>query len=187
MATSESVVLIRRAIQGDQEALQALFSRYYPRWLKRFHGHVGLGLRSLSDTQDFVQSAIADALRDLGNLRSEGAFFGWVCAIVRRKMAEKRRRGGAIRPAPLDNVEEPEAETSPFDLSLANAEEYIRLLDAILELYPTYPEPMACIYLRYFEKMKISALSEVFSKSERSVHRLLEKAVDLLRGKMGTK
>ncbi|MBN1421555.1 MAG: hypothetical protein JXP34_22470, partial [Planctomycetes bacterium] len=91
MASPESMALVVRAKSGDREAWSALCERYYPRWVRAVHGRMGREVRRLYDTPDIVQSAIAEALRDIGNLRSEGSFFSWVSAIIRRKIADKCR------------------------------------------------------------------------------------------------
>lgn len=184
MTSAESLALIRRARKGDREAWDALCKRYYPRWLNTFHGQLGRGLRELHDTPDLVQSAIADALRDIGDLRSEAAFYSWVSAIVRRKIAEKRRREAKAIPLRLDHVGEPGKTDSRLEGAAATDEEYIRLLDAIIVLFRDYPEAMAAVYLKYFEKLDIHGIMMVFGKSERGAYRLLETAFALLRSKL---
>ena len=185
MASAESMVLVVRAKEGDREAWGALCERYYPQWLRAVHGRIGRDVRALCDTPDIVQSAIGDALRDIGDLRSEAAFFSWVSAIIRRKIADKCRTAPPMPPIPLDRVAEPGNDDSPPGGRILSDEAYIRLLDAIIALFPVYPVPMAALYLKHFEKLDLPELMRTFGKSERSTYRLVEIALGLLRSKLG--
>jgi RNA polymerase sigma factor (sigma-70 family) len=177
----DEIGLIRRAKEGDREAWARLCAHYYPRWVRGLHGDLGETLRRLQDTQDVVHSALASALEGLGELRNDGAFYAWVTAIIRRKVAQTRRRVRRAREVPIEDagggVPDPRgpAET-PF-----GEDEHDRLLDAILALFETHPESMAAIYLKYFEKMDIPHLTEALGKSERTVQRLLVTGKELLR------
>ena len=80
----ESIELIVRAKEGDRDAWKAICERYYPLWMRKFHGKLGNDLRNVQETQDLVQSAMAEAMADVGKLRNDAAFFAWVCTIIRR-------------------------------------------------------------------------------------------------------
>ena len=75
-----------------------MLERYYGAWLNKYHGDLGTAVRKLYDTQDLVQSAIGDAMRDVSKLRNEAAFFTWVTSIIRHKLANARRRVERERP-----------------------------------------------------------------------------------------
>ncbi|MBI4603323.1 MAG: hypothetical protein HY721_15320 [Planctomycetes bacterium] len=187
MTSPESIALIRRAKAGDRQAWGELCQRYYPRWLKEYHGQLGPALRQLHDTVDLVQSAIAEALKDIGDLRCEAAFYCWVSTIIRRKIASKRKKSGRLEPVRLDDVDDIGRKKPPSTALAFRDEDYGRLLDALLELFPLYPAPMAAVYLKYFEKLTIPSLMQVFGKSERSAHRLIETGLALLRSKLDGK
>lgn len=184
MASPRTIAYIRRAKEGDREAWEALCREYYPQWLRAFHGQLGRRLRALHDTADLVQSAIADALRDIKSLRSEAAFYCWVSAIVRRKIADKRRQADGLDALPIEEVREPGEEDPRLEASAMTEEEYMRLLDAILVLFQAHPEPMAAVYLRYFERLDTAALTKIMGRSERSTFRLLETGRALLRARL---
>jgi DNA-directed RNA polymerase specialized sigma24 family protein len=181
--TEESAILIRRAKEGDREAWKVLCEKYYPRWLERFHNKLGDDLRGTHDTQDLVQSAIVDALRDIQSLRCETAFFSWVSAIIHRKIAKVRRNCRA-KLVPLEGLHdedgEPKARCDGY-----NEGDYLRLLDALLALFPDYPDNMAAVYLHYFVQLDRDAQAEAFGRSVRTVHRLTDHGVALLRARLG--
>lgn len=185
MATSESIALALRAKGGDREAWEALCRRYYPEWLRKYHGRLGNALRKVRDTQDLVQSAVAEALEHVGGLRNEAAFFAWVSAIIRRKIADCARDAARREVVSVDEIAETAAWTPDLGVELENAEEYIRVCDCVLELFEPYAEHMAMFSLRYFEGRTIGELMEIFGASERTVHRRLENAVLLLKSKIG--
>ncbi|MBI4584540.1 MAG: hypothetical protein HY717_11030 [Planctomycetes bacterium] len=135
--------MISQAKAGDPAAWEAICKQYYPQWLKEFHGELGRGLRNLYETQDLVQSAISEALRDIGDLRNEAAFHSWVSAIIRRKIAEKRRHHNRLQQVPFEGVLEPGKSDSLLGDWPFGEEDYLRLLDVMLSLFPTYPEPIA--------------------------------------------
>jgi RNA polymerase sigma factor (sigma-70 family) len=183
LASDKTISNVYRAKAGDREAWEWLCRRYYDRWLIRFHGQLGDGLRNVYDTGDIVQSAITEALRDVKDLRSEAAFYVWVSAIIRKKIADKRRRN-RLQPIPLEKAPEPGGVDGPLEVPLDTAADFHRLLDLILSMFSIYPEHMAAVYLKYFERLEDGALMKHFEKSQRSVHRILQNALALLRSKM---
>ena len=185
MATSESIALAFRAKGGDRGAWEELCRRYYPKWLGKYHGRLGARLRRLGDTQDLIQSAVAEALEHIGTLRVEATFFAWVSTIIRRKLADYVRRGMQAESVSLEEISEPPAWIPDLGTRVETADDYVRLCDSILELFEPYPEHMAMFSLRYFEDRTIGDLMEIFEASERTVHRRLENAVLLLRSKAG--
>ena len=187
MSSPESILLIHKAVHGDRKAWDTLCGKYYPLWWRRFHGEVGRDLRNICDTYDIIQSALGDAFRDAGALRNEGAFFAWTCAIMRRKIVDKRRKKGKAKATPLEAAPEPGKSPPSTEFAVVTEADYERLLDAIIDLYPGNQEEMAAIYLKYFERFKIEALQEALGASERTVHRILDRGLELLRGKIAPK
>ena len=75
MKSDQTLVLIGEAKRGDRDAWAKVLELYYDRWLRKYHGDLGSTVGRLYDTQDLVQSAVGDAIRDIPDLRSEAAFF----------------------------------------------------------------------------------------------------------------
>ena len=107
-------------------------------------------------------------------------------AIARRKIAEKRRSLVRLDAAPIELVGE-QGEEDPHAERMLAEEEYVRVLDDMLALFPGDPEPMAAIYLRYFGRRDILGIAETFQKSESTIHRLLRHGLELLRGRRGVR
>ena len=186
MSSPASIALIKRAREGDREAREELFKRYYPRWKRQFHGRLGDRLKRVYDTEDLIQSALVDAFEHGHELRDETAFFSWVSAIVGRKLIDVARRERRRVALPLDIVPEPTGDSgSDLQIRVESEEEYVRLLDSIIESFSIYPENMSVFYLRYLEGLGISDLVEIFGRSVRSVHRSLYNACGVLRSKLG--
>ena len=181
ITSPESIELIVRAKEGDREAWKAICERYYPLWMRKFHGKLGDDLRNVQETQDLVQSAMADAMADVGKLRNDAAFFAWVCTIIRHKLYAKRRKKGPADVVALDEVAEPGKQDSCLEGDLSAEEDYFQLLDSVQALFQTHPDEMSAMYLRYFERFSIQELVDSLEVSERSVHRLLSAAKDLLK------
>ena len=181
ITSPESIELIVRAKEGDRDAWKAICERYYPLWMRKFHGKLGNDLRNVQETQDLVQSAMAEAMADVGKLRNDAAFFAWVCTIIRHKLYAKRRKKGPADVVPLDEVAEPGKQDSCLEGDLSVEEDYFQLLDSVQTLFQTHPDEMAAMYLRYFEHFSITELVDSLEVSERSVHRLLAAAKGLLK------
>jgi len=184
ITSPESIELIVRAKEGDREAWKAICERYYPLWMRKFHGKLGNDLRNVQETQDLVQSAMAEAMADVGKLRNDAAFFAWVCTIIRHKLYAKRRKKGPADVVALEDVAEPGKQDSCLEGDLSVEEDYFQLLDSVQALFQTHPDEMAAMYLRYFEHFSIQELVDSLEISERSIHRLLSAAKELLKARL---
>ncbi len=188
MAGANTIELVKRAKSGDRGARDDLLARYYERWVDRFHGELGTTLRAVDSTHDLVQSALVDAMRDIGGLRNEGAFFAWVTMIIKRKIAQKRRRvrsrprrgGGALE---LDERQDPAAR--PPESVLGPIEDYDRVTEVMLRLFPDYPRPMAAVALRYLWGKRIEdVMDQLGGVSRRSAWLWIRQGLDLLRDRL---
>jgi RNA polymerase sigma-70 factor, ECF subfamily len=88
----EEKQLIQRMLGGDEQAFEAFFNAYFPRVyrfvLPRLNGDVDAA-------REVVQSALAKAMRRIGDFRGESALFTWICQICRREAVDyirSRRR-----------------------------------------------------------------------------------------------
>lgn len=180
MTHADTVVLVTRAREGNHEAWSQLVERYYERWIGKYHADLGSTIRKMYDTQDLVQSAVGDAMRDLPKLENEAAFFTWVTSIIRHKVAVKRRRLG--RETPADSRAPAEDRDGAAEPSAEDLDDYINTLDKILELFPEHPGPMAAVTMMFIDKIGVDAMIERFGKSKASVYRWAEAGVQLLKG-----
>src|SRR6266850_2456332 len=106
-----SVELLTRAQSGDDAALNSLLARYLPRLRRWASGRLPAGMRTMLDTNDLVQDAVINALRNLDTLeiRTEGTLQAYLRRAVNNRIIDLYRRAGR-RPA---RQEMPEDAASP--------------------------------------------------------------------------
>ncbi|MBI4601472.1 MAG: RNA polymerase sigma factor [Planctomycetes bacterium] len=188
MAGESTLALVRAARAGSRDAWSGLVERYYTLWLARYHRSLGSTIHKLYDTQDLVQSAVGDALRDLPQLENDGAFFTWVTSILRHKVALRRRQLRRESSAEGSSVagpqEQPDAEGSSPEADLARLDSYVQTLDAILELFPSRPEPMASVVLLYLEGLPPREIAARLGRSLATVYRWVQEGTDLLKARL---
>jgi RNA polymerase sigma factor (sigma-70 family) len=180
-----TVELVLAARLQKPEAWQALYERCEAemvRFCRRFMGPRD-PLRRLYHSQDIVQEAFATAMRKIESLQNDASFYAWVRTIIRHKIAVKRR--DELRdPLLPDDAIEPAAE-DVHEKERSTCEESLKVLEAILELFPHYPEPMAAFALVHLEDgLTPEHLAELLGLSKRTIYRRLEEATKLLRQRM---
>ena len=86
----DTVDLVRRAQGGDKEALDRLFSRYYPRVRKVVRLRLGADLRGVLESGDILQETFSQAVQALENFEmyAESSFINWLSRIAQRKILE---------------------------------------------------------------------------------------------------
>lgn len=106
-----SVELLVKAQSGDGEALNGLLARYLPRLKRWASGRLPSGMRTMLDTNDLVQDAVINALRNLDTLeiRNEGTLQAYLRRAVNNRIIDLYRRAGR-RPT---RQEMPEDAASP--------------------------------------------------------------------------
>lgn len=130
-----SVELLRKAQSGDGEALNGLLTRYLPRLRRWASGRLPAGMRTMLDTNDLVQDAIINSLRNLDSMeiRTEGTLQAYLRRAVNNRIIDLYRRS-ARRPMRGELPEDAESfATSPLEAAIgAEAlESYERALAAL--------------------------------------------------------
>jgi len=152
-APEPTAELVHRAQQGGRVAFDSLIRRSQPQLVRLVHARLGWRLRQLEDTADIVQSALADAVRDLPQFeyRGKGSFLRWLSTIVAHKLRHrardlmrKRRDAGRVEPLREDStgtggVDVPARDPGPIDVA-AGRELEARYLKALDRLTPTERE-----------------------------------------------
>lgn len=139
------------AREGDAGALEALFTRFYPRVQRMVHAQLARDLRTSRpwlaarfSTGDIVQEVFRAALKDLAAFGgdNEGAFAGYLSILVRNRIVDAVRfheaaaRDGRQSSEALEHVEPPvDASDQPVD-ALVTVEELKRLRSALASLPP---------------------------------------------------
>jgi len=137
LAAETSVELLLGAQAGREGALEELLSRYIPRLRQWASGRLPRGLRSMRDTGDLVQDAVAAVLPHLATLeiRSDQVLWFYLKQAVRNRIIDLYRRSGR-RPARTEMPADLVATGLSAQELLIQAEEqelYEAALDALSE------------------------------------------------------
>jgi RNA polymerase sigma factor (sigma-70 family) len=130
-------LLLARARDGDQEALERLFARYLPRLQRWARGRLPSWARDLADTHDLVQDTLLRTFRKIDGFeyRGEGALQAYLRqALMNRVREEIRRRARRPERTELDE-EQPDAAASPLERAMGREgiETYERALGRLKE------------------------------------------------------
>lgn len=95
----ESLVLVRMAQEGDREALNRLFERYYDRIYRIVRIRMGAKLRTVLDSYDIVQETCAVAVRKIGDFqpRDHASLIQWLARIAENQIHDARDKMDAIK------------------------------------------------------------------------------------------
>jgi RNA polymerase sigma-70 factor, ECF subfamily len=120
-AFDQTIDLVRKAQDGDTQALQALFARYYERVRRMVRMRLGNALRHRMDSGDILQETFLEALRtfDRFEMRDQGSFINWLARLAENRIrdaadyhrAQKRDAGREVPLMPGDH-------STSFDLGL---------------------------------------------------------------------
>ena len=149
----ETRVLLARAQQGDERALEDLFARYLPRLRRWARGRLPAWARDLADTHDLVQDTLLRTFKKVDGFeyRGEGALQAYLRqALMNRIREEIRRRSRRPAVEPLDTDHADSTQSSLAD-TLGRRADYERALERLddderellvgrLELGLTYQE-----------------------------------------------
>jgi len=189
--TDKTRQLVALAKDGDESALNQLWSVYGARvhWIMRLR--MGGELRSKLESMDLAQDALLSALGGLGNFtyKNEGDFLRWLSTIAENRLrdnldklhADKRNIRKEVR---LDNnrptatggfVGTPGAiDVTTPSVIMSGKEELEKLEKAIDILKPEYRE---VIVLTKIEGLSYKEISPRLGKSDEAVRKLVSRAM----------
>ena len=133
----ETRLLLDRARNGDEQALEQLFERYMPRLQRWARGRLPSWARDLADTHDLVQDTLLRTFKRIDGFeyRGEGALQAYLRqALMNRVREEIRRRSRRPDHTGLDEGQADEA-ASPLERAIGRqrVEAYERALDRLKE------------------------------------------------------
>ncbi len=180
--------LVRRAKDGDVDALNDLFARYHSTMVEVARRRLGPKLRLKEDPDDLAQTTFREATRDFGHYeyRGEGSLLRWLIQILQNKIRDKAefysagKRDTALEAkldAPLADAT-PKPEPQSRDLSVTRQvtrderEEMLR--EALGHLTPEYRQ---AITLVFFEGHSLrEAGQRMEGRSEDALRMMLRRA-----------
>lgn len=185
---TRSLHLVARAQEGDGEALERLFERYYPRVLQIVRFRLGTRLRESLDSGDIVQETFCAAVKAFPSfeMRDEASLIHWLSKLVERQIlaqadyhgAEKR---AAVRRVPLDatrsgshstghvGIQHADPATAPL-ARLDSAEELEALRQSMQELDPELRE---LIVLRNYVGADWEGVAELSGRPSAAAARMM--------------
>jgi len=155
--------LVERARGGDRQAFAGLYDQFAP--LVRSIAYDTSG--SLHEAEDLCQDVFLQAYRNLGQLRDDSRFAGWLMMIARRTCASWRRARRRHAEANLAGIAMPCVPPESSD------DEIQRLLDAMGQLPPK--ERMA-LHLFYLAEQPASLARQTMGLSNSGFYQVLERA-----------
>ena len=128
-----SFALLLRAKTGDEQAREALFTRYLPRVRRWAHGRLPANSRSLLNTDDLAQEVMCRAFLSLETFepRHEGAFQGFLRQVMMNLVRDQVR--GANRRPTGELIEDEHFADGPSPMELAIGQEALDRYEAALQ------------------------------------------------------
>jgi len=187
--------LVAQALEGDQEAIAALYSLYESEMITTVHQKLGHKLQSLMDSVDVVQSVWKDVLDDLDGFEYRGpdSFTRWLHTCLIHKIRAKGRyfSAGKRDPGRVKPIRDEEtrsegvplpASSDPTPSKVAISNEEIELLMGMLDSFPEHQRRV--LVLRMRDELNYDEIGKIIGKSAEAVKKIygrgLKKFVSLL-------
>ncbi|MHC5114928.1 MAG: RNA polymerase sigma factor [Planctomycetota bacterium] len=190
--------LIRRAVDGDRDALERLLLAYYDRLSRRLARRVPDTLRAVTSEEDVLQQAFIAAFDAIGSFRPTGrwSFYRWLVTLAEHRLQDAIRahraakRGGgraAVRAGEdgneyddlIDLLAGPRRTPSQ---SVARHEAVRAVHEALESLAPDHAEALA---LRYVRGLPVAEVAETMQRTERAIHNLCYRGLREIHAVMG--
>jgi RNA polymerase sigma-70 factor (ECF subfamily) len=168
-------VYVRRVLEGDTSAFQALVLRYSGAVFALVFTHLG---RS-SDAEDVAQEVFLQAFRSLPKLKNHEKFGCWIYGIARHVCMNWLRQRRSVEISLAEIPDTRETSDTRFGEGASGSkgrEEFV--LDCVQSLPLIYRE---VVNLRYMEDCTYSEIAEILGISESAVNVRLIKARRMLR------
>lgn len=181
---------VQRAKQGDSDALNELFRRYYGLLIEVARRRLGPRLKLKEDADDLAQTTFREATRDFRHYRYQGddSLLRWLIQILNNKIRDRAEFYSAGKrdmsrertiEAPTDNDDGPRAiEPESTDLSVtrqvSREEEFAILRKGLERLSPDHRQ---AITLVFFQGLSLRQAGEQMGgKTEDAVRMMLRRA-----------
>jgi RNA polymerase sigma-70 factor, ECF subfamily len=194
--SKQTVVLIKDACGGDQEAVRRLLILYHPRLRAKLLRQMDPTMRSKIEPEDILQQVYLEAFKAIGHFKYQGkdSFLRWLYAILDRKLIDEHR---ALRAERRDVRREVKAlpanaqQTTYIDLMArimaggatpsqdVRKGEALGVLTACLAALPDHYRDV--LRMRFIEGRPVADVAQTLQRSIGSVHMICHRALRLLR------
>ena len=170
--------ILRRALDGDEDAFRIIFRDLQPRLVRYLRAQVG------PDAEDVAAETWSQIARDHKRFRGDyDRFRGWASTIARNRAIDLLRRRGR-RPEALVPVEQI-IDLAGHDRMTPTAHEQVSADDAVA-LIATLPEPMAqAVLLRVIIGLDAKEAGRVLGKSAGAVRTAAYRGLRELADRLG--
>ena len=195
-----TLAAVQRAVAGDTAALTLLLIERHPDFCAYLQRRIPPALRSQLDPEDVLQESYVQVFRHIGRFvpHDADAFRRWVCTIALRRLrneldkARAGKRGGGRRPiirgGPAQDswiglIELLSAPGRSPSRCAVRAETIAAIQTGLSELPNHYQQAIRFVYL---EGWSVAATAIKMQKTERAVHGLCRRGLELLRRRLGS-
>ncbi|MBN1440785.1 MAG: RNA polymerase sigma factor [Anaerolineales bacterium] len=175
-----ATVLVDRLRRGDPEAWADACAQYGGP-LFRYAYHLAGGESAWAE--DIRQETLLAAASSIRRFRGESPFFGWLCAIARRKAADELRLRGRMADPPGEDDpaagiwDRLESEPLPEEW-VERAELRMRVVEALGNLPREYQRLLVS---RYADGLAVEALARRMGRTYKATESMLSRAREALR------
>ena len=177
-------VLVRDAVAGHPEAVDALYARVAPRILSYVRMRMGASLRTRMDSRDILQATLLKSFEHFNEFKGadKPALMAWLVRIAEREILDRadyhqRARRSPQREAPLSGQDVIEARITSVLSRMIRDERAERLEHAMEGLSDAHRE---IILLRKFQELPFRDIAARLGKSEDACRMLLARALSAL-------
>jgi RNA polymerase sigma-70 factor (subfamily 1) len=196
LQTEEVRALVSRAQEGDPEALNELFTRYYDTMVDLARRRLGPRLRAKEEADDLAQTTFREATRDFRQYeyRGEDSLLRWLVRILQNKIRDRAEfytagKRDMSRERPVEDAPGPKGEELPAleppsdELSVTRQvvreEEFAILREGLGNLSADHRKAITLVFFQGLTLRK--AGEEMGGRSEDAVRMLLRRAEARLR------
>jgi RNA polymerase sigma-70 factor (ECF subfamily) len=169
---TETPDLVRRARDGDRQALGTLVARYD----RYVFGVALLTLGNRADAQDAAQEALIKAMRGLKGFKGQSAFRTWLYRVTVNTCRDLQRRQARRREMTLDDAPSLLTPDGPHQATLDH-ERRQAIWKAVQSLAPALRE---AVVLRYYLDMSGAEIAEATGAPAGTVYWRLHQAREAL-------
>ncbi len=189
MDRQESTALLRRAREGQTEALEALYERVAGRLLAFIRLRLGRTLRAQLESRDILQATLLKSFEHLSQFeQGDGAsLMAWLAKIAENEIRDRadyhnRQRRDARRETPLETAHAGVAATMRSALTQLILDERGERLEHALEALESHHREV--IILRSFEELSFREIGARLGKTEDACRMLFARAMAALTMRM---
>ena len=176
--------LVRDAVAGGPDAVDALYARVAPRVLTYVRMRMGPSLRARMDSRDILQATLLKSFEHFGEFQGAGkpALMAWLARIAEREILDRadyhqRARRSAERETPIDGEQALEARVTSVLSRMIRDERAEKLEEAMAGLSDAHRE---IILLRKFQELSFREIAARLDRSEDACRMLLARALSAL-------